>query len=165
MASLKWGVRDDGARIGPVAPARVQGSVTWYDTEAEMLAAGLPLEPARREKLAALDRKMAAVLAGGFVHGGRTWTVDRSARENVGMALLPSLLGGTLPNGSGTITLIDADGGPASLTLAELQAMASAGVDFYFGTLARRHALAAEIAAAADTAALAAIDIDAGWPG
>jgi len=166
MASLKYGLNADGRTIGPVDPGRVRDSGwAWFDRPTERDAAPPPLEVARRRKMAALAEQQATVLGGGFGHAGTTWSADPEAVQNI-LVLSASINSGNgLPGGGSDIGLLDASDTPVTMTETEVTALAVAGRDFLFEVRGRRLQLAAQIASAADHAALDAIDITAGWPG
>lgn len=130
----------------------------------------IDLVAAKVEKRADLTRRRDAVLAGGWSHdfgADGVHTLDlRNADDKANWTLLLIKTQGMIAASAGAapITIRTAANVSIVVTATEANAAMVAFLGWGEAVLAHKWALDEQIDAAADTAALAAVDIEAGWP-
>jgi Domain of unknown function (DUF4376) len=142
--------------------------------EGWVVQGGVPVAPPvdlaalRTARHAAIEAAFTARITAGLAFAGKVYQVDDESRLNIqGIALRAGLMalgvpGITWPEGGYSWRTLDNSWTP--LSVAQFLAMAQAAADLYTAIRVRYGNLKDALAAAADQAAIAAIDPAAGWP-
>jgi hypothetical protein len=149
-------------------PAPAGCAVGWR-LAADVLSAPPPdLAALRAAKLAAIDAAYGARVAAGLTYGGHAWQIDDESRGNIaGLAAragfkLLGVAGVTWPDAGQPYRALDnawVDFAPA-----DFLTFAQAVADLYTAIRVRYAGLKDALVAAADQAAIAAVDETVGWP-
>ncbi len=116
------------------------------------------LDRAKTAAIQALNLNRAARL-GAFSYGGHTVPLDAATIANV-----TATVQGLTAAGSGTIAWELVDGVYLEWDLEDLEAFGAAAFVYVQACYATSKAITDEVMAAADSAALAAVDLNTGWP-
>ncbi len=165
LPAMQDAVYDDGMLRVPTAQAEAVAAIV-----ADLPA--IVLERGRADTRRAVNAKRDQVIGGGYQHnfGGTAGirTLDqRSESDAINWLGLKNLADAAIAAGSGADPMQIRDAGDETFT-ASANVVASALVSmaqWRGAVMSRSWALKDAIAAAADAAALAAIDIETGWPG
>jgi len=169
---MGWYVTRDGAGkvAGRFAAAQFEGQEYLEDGATDLVAASL--EDSRNLKRAAIEAAYQAklglglALAAGAPFNGKTLQVDEESQAKIGqifaraLAVQQNVAGLTWPSGGFRWRM--ADNTYLALAVPDFIAMAQAAADYCAAKFYQRAALKDAVTAAADQAALDAIDITAG---
>lgn len=158
--SLQWIALDP-------QPNGAQVAIGWTWANNAFAAPVPTLDQARAEKVAAIGAAYEARIAAGYTWNGKLFEIDNDSRANInGAGSMASALvaSGAAAQWPADFGWVAADNTIVPMTAAQVIAFGLAVGFYYSGVVLRERILGNAVAAAADLAAVAAIDIATGWP-
>lgn len=159
-----WSAAGDFEFGEDMTPMQIAGVQAVYAAHDPVHAALVVL---RQQKIVAIDAVAETRAAAGLSYGGKVIQIDDASRQNISgiatraLGVVQGVEGLTWPVGFAWRCL---DNSWLEISAADFLAMAQQAADLYTAIVVHRAALKDAATAAADQAALDAIDLAAGWP-
>lgn len=155
--------RENGRLVGYSFARQTAAQEELADDHPDLVAYFLATR--KRERLVDVASELARRNAYGFVHDGKRYQVDDASQARItALVVKADRFVAGLPGATWDVTFIAADNSEVAFTAAEFGVFADAASNVVIARRMYARDLKNRILAAADRAALDAIDVTAGWP-
>jgi len=155
--------RSNGVVIGAAAVCQYDGQEELAEDHADLLA--YLLKGRKRDRLGEVAAELNKRNAAGFVYQGKPYQLDDASQARItALVVKADRAAAGLPGATWSGKFIAADNTEVTFTASEFAAFAEAASDIVIARRLYAREIKNTILAAADVAALDAINVSAGWP-